>query len=82
MIVLQLPELKVKSLIILMTDDKWAIDFTNNWSISGHTRHKNVKQYFPCELKEEGFLIVQQILGEENDANLFKKILIFEKCTS
>eukprot|EP00957_Ditylum_brightwellii_P071614 5444595-Ditylum_brightwellii.AAC.1 len=44
--------LKVELPMMLYLNNKGAKDFVNNWSIEGHTRHIEVKQYFLRELKE------------------------------
>ena len=53
---LQSVELKVKLPILLEMDSKGAVHLVNKWNISGHTRHKHIKQYFLFDLKEEGLI--------------------------
>ena len=48
--------LDVKLPMILEVDNKGAVDFINGWSVSGRTRHIEVKQYFLRELKEHVLL--------------------------
>ena len=55
---LQSMGLKVKLPMVLKADNKGAVDIANNWSIGGRTRHIEVKQYFICDLKAKGILVV------------------------
>eukprot|EP00957_Ditylum_brightwellii_P164411 12516808-Ditylum_brightwellii.AAC.1 len=48
--------LKVKLPMILYLGNKGAKNLANNWSVSGRTRHIEVKQYFLHELKEAGLI--------------------------
>ena len=52
--VLRCLELTVELHMILEVDNKGAVDFCNNWSVAGRTRHIEVKQYYLRELKEAG----------------------------
>jgi len=75
--------LKVKLPIILEMDNRGAVDLANNWSIVGHTRHVNVRQFFLRELKESKVMDIHWIKGLENNADAFTKNLdgpAFEKC--
>jgi len=60
--------LKVKLPIILEMDNRGAVDLANNWSIVGHTRHVNVRQFFLRELKESKVMDIHWIKGLENNA--------------
>eukprot|EP00957_Ditylum_brightwellii_P119915 9150702-Ditylum_brightwellii.AAC.2 len=57
--------LKVKLPMILYLDNKGTKDFVNSWSIGGHTRHVQVKQYFLGELKEANVIMSKWRKGNE-----------------
>eukprot|EP00957_Ditylum_brightwellii_P011861 893952-Ditylum_brightwellii.AAC.1 len=57
--VLNSMQLQVELPMTLFIDNKGAVDFSNNWSIGGRTRHIEVKQYFLRELKEAGLLEIK-----------------------
>ena len=68
--------------MILEVDNKEAVDLCDNWSVSGCTRHIEVKQYYLQELKEGGILKVQWKSRDEMTSDIFMKILggpLFEK---
>ena len=67
--------LKVELPMILEMDNMGAVHLANNWSVSGRTRHIDVRQCFLRELKEEGILIVKWTPGTANVADLFTKNL-------
>ena len=76
--------LKVELPMRLMVDNKGAVDLANNWSISGRTRHMEVRQYFLRDLKDEGLIIAEWISGDEMSSDLFTKNLpgsVFNKHT-
>ena len=66
-------ELEMELLMILEMDNKAAEDLVNNWSIGGHTRHVDMRNFFLHELKDEGLLVIKHIPGKENDADIFMK---------
>jgi hypothetical protein len=66
---------KVQLPMILEMDNKGAVDLINSFSIGGRTHHIDVKQCFLRELKEAKQLIVNWILGSENNADMFTKNL-------
>ena len=75
-------ELKVKLPMVLEIDNKGAVDLSNSWSVSGGTKHMEVRYQFLRELKQNGLLKVHWIPGTENDSDLFTKNLdrkTFEK---
>ena len=75
-------ELTVELPMILEVDNKGAVDFCNNWSVAGRTRHIEVKQYYLSELKEAGILKVQWKSGDDMTSDIFTKNLggpLFEK---
>ena len=74
--------LQVALPMILEVDNKGAVDFANNWSVAGRTRHIEVKQYYLRELKEAGILKVQWKSGDQMTSDIFTKNLagpLFEK---
>jgi hypothetical protein len=74
--------LKVKKPMIIEIDNKGAVDLTHNWSVSGRTRHVEVRQYFLRDLKEDGIIWFKWIPGDSNSSDLFTKNLggpLFEK---
>ena len=74
--------LNVELPMVLEMDNKGAVDLANNWSVGGHNRHVDVKNFFLRELKDEGLLVIRHISGEKNDADIFTKNTtgpIFEK---
>jgi len=74
--------LQVKLPMVLYIDNKGAVDFCNNWSVAGRTRHIEVKQYFLRELKEMGLIKVVWKSGDEMTSDIFTKNLpgaLFEK---
>ena len=74
--------LKVELPMIIEVDNKGAVDFCNNWSVAGRTRHIEVKQYFLRELKEAGILKVKWKSGDDMTSDIFTKNLggpLFEK---
>ncbi len=43
------------------------------WSAGKRTHHVDVCNYFLCELKDQGLLVIWPIAGESNDADIFTK---------
>ena len=79
---LTLMGLQVELPMILEMDNKGTVDLANNWSVGGRTRHVDVRNYFPRELKDEGVLIIKHVAGEDNEADIFTKNTsrpVFEK---
>ena len=62
--------LKVKKPMVLKVDNKGAKDLMNNWSVGGHTRHIEVKQYFIRDLKEAGIIKIEWVPTDEMTADL------------
>ena len=80
--IMELLELKVKLSIILEVDNKGTVDFINNWSVVGRTKHVDTRQLFLCGMKEQGVFQVKWVKGDENEVDLFTKNLpghLFEK---
>ena len=73
--VLESVGLKVQKPMILLIDNKGAVDYVNNWSTGGRMRHVSVKLSFLRELKEEGLIAVVWCPTEEMPADLFTKNL-------
>jgi hypothetical protein len=67
--------LDVQLPMILEVDNKGAVDFINGWSVSGRTRHIEVKQYFLRELKEQGIIKIIWRSGDEMTSDIFTKNL-------
>ena len=68
--------------MVIEIDNKGTVDFCNNWSVAGRTRHIEVKQYVLRELKEAGILKVKWKSGKLMTSDLFTKNLggpLFEK---
>ena len=72
---LEAMQLKVKTPMKLLLDNKGAIDLINNWSIGGRTRHIGVRINFMRELKESGIIEVDWVPTEQNCADMFTKNL-------
>jgi hypothetical protein len=73
---------KVKKPMILEIDNKGAVNFTNNWSVRGRTRHVEVRQCFLRELKEQNIIHTVRISEDEMSSDLFAKNLdrpLFER---
>ena len=60
--------------MILEVDNKGTMDLSNSWSVGGHTRHIDVIHTFLRKLKEEGKLLVNGLLGKDNDDGILLKI--------
>ena len=67
--------LDVQLPMILEVDNKGAADFINGWSVSGRTRHIEVKQYFLREQKEQGIIKIIWRSGDEMISDTFTKNL-------
>jgi hypothetical protein len=65
--------LKVKLPMVLKIDNRGAVDLANNWSVSGRTRHMDVRNYFLRDLKEEGLMHVIWEDGLNMSADLYTK---------
>ncbi len=61
--------------MVLTIDNIGAVFLINSFTVEGHTRHIDFKQHFFSELKESQQLIVDWILGSENNADMFTKKL-------
>jgi hypothetical protein len=55
-------ELKVELPMILEMDNSGAVDIANSWSVGCRTRHVDVRNYFLQELKDQGLLVMKNIL--------------------
>jgi hypothetical protein len=66
-------ELEVEFPMVLEMDNSGAVDIANSCSVGGRTRHVNVRNYFLCELKDQGLIVIRHIAGESNDADIFTK---------
>ena len=59
--------------MVLEMDKSGSVDIANGWSVGGRTHHVDVRNYFLCELKDQGLLVIGHIAGESNNANIFTK---------
>ena len=62
--------LKVKLPMVLEMYNSGAVDIAKSWCVGGRTCHMNVHNYFLCELKDQGLLVIKHILGESNNADI------------
>ena len=67
-------EIKVQ-LPTLEMDNQAAVNFPNNCSVGGRTRHIDVRQCCLGELKKTGALVVKRIPSLLNEADIFTKNL-------
>ena len=67
--------LSVELPMVLEVDNMGAVHLANNWSVSGRTRHIDVRQCFLREMKEKNLIVVKWIPGTKNVADLFTKNL-------
>lgn len=65
--------LEVETPMILEMDNKGGVDWTNNWSVGGRTRHMDTKQMWLRELKADGTLICRWLKGEDNESDILTK---------
>ena len=68
-------ELKVKLPMVLYVDNKGVKDLINGWSVSGRTRHVDVRYFFLRGLKEKGIAKFEWIRSNINPSDLFTKNL-------
>ena len=66
-------ELQVELPLILEMDNKGEVDLANNCSIGGCTRHVDMRNFFLCEVKDKGILVIKHVPCEENYAHIFMK---------
>ena len=66
-------ELKVELPMVLKMDNSGAVGIANSWSVSGRTRHMDVRNYFLCGLKDQGLIMVKHIPRDSNDVDIFTK---------
>ena len=67
--------LKVKLPMILECDNKGTVDLVNNWSVSGRTRHVDVKKFWLRDLKEDKIVLVIWVPSDEMTSDIFTKNL-------
>ena len=67
--------LKVRKPMLLLIDNKGAVDYANNWSAGGRMRHATIRLNFIRELKEAGMIRVEWKQSEDMPADLFTKNL-------
>ena len=59
----------------LQLDNKAAVDIFNSWSVSGQTRAEATRFAYVRELKEKGWLSIEWISTDKNEADLYMKNL-------
>lgn len=59
--------------MVLEMDNSRAVDIANSWSVYGRMWHEDVCNYFLCELKDQGMLIIRQIPRDSTEADVFTK---------
>ena len=69
-------ELKVKKPMQLKLDNKCAKDLANNYSVGERTCHIDVRQYFLRDIKKQGIIETEWIIGEKKPSDLFTKNLL------
>jgi len=67
--------LKVQIPMILEIDNKGAVDLINNWSVSGRTRHMDIRLHFMRDLKERKIIRYQWVSNKHMDSDQFTKNL-------
>jgi len=75
-------ELEVDLPMVLEVDNKGAVDWFNNWSVGGRTRHMDTKAMWIRELKEKGIVKIIWTPGDENESDILTKNVdgpLFEK---
>ena len=60
---LQSLRLEVELPMILEMDDKGAVDLANSWSVSGRTRHVDVRNHFLRDPKDMGLIQCRYVPG-------------------
>jgi hypothetical protein len=61
--------------MLLVVDNKGAVDLVNNFRVGGRTRHIETRQYYLRELKEQGVISVIWKAGSENSSDMYTKNL-------
>ena len=59
--------------MLVEMDNSGAKDLANSWSVGGRTRHVDVRMFFLRELKEDGFITIKHVPGNDNEADIFTK---------
>lgn len=59
--------------MLLDMDNSGVVDIDNSWSVGGCICHRDVCNYFLCELKDQGLFVMKHIAGNTNDADIFSK---------
>lgn len=59
--------------MILEMDNKGGIDWINNWSSGGRTRHMDTKHAWLRELKEKGWIRFTHVPGKDNEPDILTK---------
>ena len=67
--------LKVQLPMMMLCDNKGAVDLANGWSANGGTKHMEVKVMYLRELKEKGYIRVEWQPTSKNTSDIFTKNL-------
>jgi hypothetical protein len=70
--------IKVKLPIVVKTDNVGAIFMSENASTGVRTRHVDTRYHFVREFIEDGFIKVEFVRSNENDADIFTKNVSYE----
>lgn len=65
-----------ESIKMFKMDNSVAADIATSWSVRGHSHHNDACNYFLYKLKDQGLLVIEHVLGDSNDADIFTKNVI------
>ena len=71
--VIESMELQVEKPMIVYSDNNGAVDLANGWSVTGTTKHMEVRIMFLRELKEQKILEVKWVPTKSNASDIFTK---------
>ena len=71
--ILESMELKVEQPMLVECDNKGAVDLVNGHSVSGNTKHIDVRILHVRDFKDKGIILVKWIPTEENEADINTK---------
>ena len=67
-------ELKVELPMIIECDNKGAVDLANGWSVSGHSKHIDVRLNFLRKLKESDIVQIEWIGTDEKVSEMHTRM--------
>ena len=76
---LQTMNIEVELPITVHVDNFGAIWLSKNRTTSDRTKHIDIRTSFVKEYQEDGKIITKFVKSEENEADIFKKKLIWDK---